>query len=103
PTRSTSFPYTPLFRSVDDGPRARVDARLHVPGDLVAVLARDKRAHVRGVVVGPVPHADRGHALGDLLDELVRDGFDGHEGADRHAALTGGSEARAHGGVGGLV
>ena len=94
PSTSTSRPST---TTVAPSAAADVDVRR----DLVAVLPGDERAHV--AAARAVAGAQRRHALGDLLDELVGDGVDREHDRDRHAALARRAEAGVDGGVGGEV
>ena len=73
--------------AVDDQFGAGVDPGLHVAGDLVPVLPGDQRSHVAAPAA--VTGAQGGHPLGDLADQLVGDGIDREQRADRHAPLAG--------------
>ncbi len=70
----------------------------HIGGDLVAVLARDQRAHL-GVGVGAVSDDEAAEAAFDGGDERVADLADGDEHADGHATLAGRAVRGGDGGV----
>ena len=71
-------------------------------GDLVAVLARDERAHLR-VRLEAVADLHLRQPLLDRADQVVGRVADGDEHRDRHAALAGRAVAGADGRVGGHV
>ena len=88
--------------AVDDDLAAFVRRARDVRRDLVAVLARDERAHL-GVGLHPVADLHVRDARLDRLDEAVRDVADGDDLRDRHAPLARGAVGGGDGGVGGHV
>ena len=72
--------------AVDDDGCPAVGGTVDVALHLVAVLARDERAHLAVVVVSGAD-LDRRDPLGDLRHQFVGDLVGGENHADRHATL----------------
>src|SRR5207244_3695736 len=85
---AVALPVERMVPAVDDEVGALVAARVEVRGDLVAMLAGDERAHLRGRVAAR-PDPDLGEPAPDRLDERVGHAADGDDDRDRHAPLAG--------------
>src|SRR5687768_17680250 len=73
PPRSTLFPYTTLFRSLNRHARDVVDRLLHREADagglrMEAQLMRARVLSLEPLGHHPIPDAPRGAVFGDLLD-----------------------------------